>query len=61
MTPDYPVVLLEDGGALVIGSTVLEAFDRLEVLESTSEAVINAGFLGELKAMDDAVIEAFLK
>ena len=61
MTPDYPVVLLEDGGALVIGSTVLEAFDRLEVLESTSEAVINAGFLGELNAMDDGVIEGFLK
>jgi L-fuculose-phosphate aldolase len=65
VTPDYPVALLEDGGALVIGRTVLDAFDRLEVLETTSEAVINAGFLGEIKAMDDAVIdeliEAFLK
>ena len=65
VTPVYPVALLEDGGALVIGRTILDAFDRLEVLESTSEAVINAGFLGEVKSMDDAVIEeligAFLK
>jgi L-fuculose-phosphate aldolase len=59
------VALLEDGGALVIGRTILDAFDRLEVLESTSEAVINAGFLGSVKPMDDAVIDeligAFLK
>lgn len=65
VTPEYPVALLEDGGAIVIGRTVLDAFDRLEVLESTSEAVINAGFLGAVKSMDDAVIdeliEAFLK
>ena len=65
VTPEYPVALLEDGGALVIGRTILDAFDRLEVLESTSEAVINAGFLGSVKPMDDAVIDeligAFLK
>ena len=65
VTPEYPVALLEDGGALVIGRTILDAFDRLEVLESTSEAVINAGFLGEVKSMDEAVIDeligAFLK
>lgn len=65
VTPDYPVALLEDGGAIVIGRTILDAFDRLEVLESTSEAVINAGFLGTVRPMDDAVIdeliEAFLK
>jgi L-fuculose-phosphate aldolase len=65
VTPEYPVALLEDGGALVIGRTILDAFDRLEVLESTSEAVINAGFLGVVKSMDDSVIdeliEVFLK
>ena len=65
VTPEYPVALLEDGGALVIGRTILDAFDRLEVLESTSEAVINAGFLGAVRSMDDAVIDeligAFLK
>jgi L-fuculose-phosphate aldolase len=65
VTPEFPVALLEDGGALVIGRTILDAFDRLEVLESTSEAVINAGFLGAVKPMDDEVIDeligAFLK
>lgn len=65
VTPEYPVALIEDEGALVIGRTILDAFDRLEVLESTSEAVINAGFLGAVKPMDDEVIDeligAFLK
>jgi L-fuculose-phosphate aldolase len=65
MTPDYPVALLENGGALVLGRTILDAFDRLEVLESTADAVINARLVGEVKPMNDAVIEelieAFLK
>ncbi len=65
VTPEYPVALLEDGGALVIGKSILDAFDRLEVLETTAEAVINAGLLGAVNPMDDAVIEelveAFLK
>lgn len=65
VTPEYPVALLEDGGALVIGKSVLDAFDRLEVLETTAEAVINAGLLGAVNPMEDAVIEelveAFLK
>ena len=41
---------------LVTGSSVLDAFDRLEVLESTAEAVINARAIGEVSAMPDAVI-----
>ncbi len=61
VTPEYPVALLEDGGALVIGRTILDAFDRLEVLESTSEAVINAGCLGAVKSMDDSVIDELIK
>jgi L-fuculose-phosphate aldolase len=40
----------------VTGSSVLDAFDRLEVLESTAEAVIDAHSVGEVSAMPDAVI-----
>ena len=50
---------------LVCGTTILAAFDRLEVLESTAEAIINARHLGEIAPMNDAVIAeltaAFLK
>lgn len=52
-----PAAILENDGVLVTGSSVLDAFDRLEVLESTSEAVINAGALGNVQPMSDAVID----
>ena len=42
---------------LVAGTSILDAFDRLEVLESTAEAVINARALGEVASMSDQVIE----
>lgn len=51
-----PVALIENDGALVLGTSVLDAFDRLEVLESTAEAVIDAGAVGSLNRMDDATI-----
>jgi L-fuculose-phosphate aldolase len=64
ISPDQPVMLLENNGVLVAGTSVLDAFDRLEVLESTAEALINAQRLGTLCPMNDAAIdelvEAFL-
>lgn len=54
---EQPVSLLENDGVLVTGKDVLEAFDRLEVLESTAEALINSKVLGELAPMSDAAIE----
>ncbi|MCA9121050.1 MAG: class II aldolase/adducin family protein [Planctomycetales bacterium] len=52
-----PAAILQNDGVLVTGSTVLDTFDRLEVLESTAEAVINAISIGEVTAMPDRVIE----
>ena len=46
-----PTALLENDGVLVCGSSVLDAFDRLEVLEATAEAVINARHLGKITLM----------
>ncbi len=54
---ESPAVVLENDGVLVTGDSVLDAFDRLEVLESTAEAVINARAIGEVAAMDDGVIQ----
>jgi len=48
-----PIALLENDGVLVCGSSVLDAFDRLEVLEATAEAVINARHLGDITLMSD--------
>jgi L-fuculose-phosphate aldolase len=51
ITPKRPAALLENDGVLVAGADMLEAFDRLEVLESTSEAIINCQGLGRLAPM----------
>ncbi|MEM1068143.1 MAG: class II aldolase/adducin family protein [Planctomycetota bacterium] len=52
-----PAAILENDGVLVTGDSVLDAFDRLEVLESTAEAVINASSLGPVNTMSDPIIE----
>jgi len=52
-----PAAMLENDGVIVTGRSVLDTFDRLEVLESTAEAVINARAVGEISAMPDSVIE----
>lgn len=52
-----PAALLENDGVIVTGRSVLDAFDRLEVLESTAEALIDARAVGTLSTMSDAVID----
>ncbi|HEV2861918.1 MAG TPA: class II aldolase/adducin family protein [Pyrinomonadaceae bacterium] len=52
-----PIALLENDGVMVAGASVLEAFDRLEVLESTAEALINSRLLGDVAPMSDEVID----
>ena len=52
-----PTAILQNDGVLVTGSSVLDAFDRLEVLESTAEAVINARSIGDISVMPKAVID----
>ena len=51
-----PSLLLENDGVLVTGGTMLEAFDRLEVLESTAEAIINSKAIGTFSKMPASVI-----
>lgn len=57
VTPRRPAVVLQNDGVQVCGSSVLDAFDRLEVLESTCEAIINSRPLGPLAPMPDAAID----
>jgi len=53
VSPRHPAAILENDGVLVTGSDILEAYDRLEVLESTAEALINCRVLGALSPMSD--------
>lgn len=60
VTPSHPVALLENNGVLVAGRTVLDAFDRMEVLESTAAAILRSRSLAPIKPMPDAVIQELL-
>jgi L-fuculose-phosphate aldolase len=51
-----PVAIIENGGVLVLGRSVLDAFDRLEVLEATAETTIAGRQLGPLKPMPEHAI-----
>jgi L-fuculose-phosphate aldolase len=51
-----PIAVLENDGVLVVGRNVLDAFDRLEVLEATAETLINGRLIGLPKPMSNAVI-----
>jgi L-fuculose-phosphate aldolase len=54
--PDMPVALIQNDGVLACGATMLAAFDCLEVLESTAEALINSRPLGPISPMGDEAI-----
>lgn len=51
-----PVLLIENEGALIVGRNLLEAFDRLEVLEATAEALQLSRPLGPLVPMPDSAL-----
>jgi L-fuculose-phosphate aldolase len=57
-SPQQPALLLENDGVLVCGADILEAYDRLEVLESTAEALIDSRFIGALAPMPDKALRA---
>lgn len=56
VSTEAPTAILESNGVLVTGRSVFEAFDRLEVLESTAEALVNARALGELVPISDEAV-----
>jgi L-fuculose-phosphate aldolase len=53
---NHPALILENDGVLVSGGDILEAFDRLEVLESTAEALIDSRSIGKLAPMSEKAL-----
>lgn len=51
--PAHPAMLVEDNCAIVTGNSLLQAFDRLEVLESTAHSIINSLTLGPVVHISD--------
>lgn len=60
VTPANPVVLLRHNGVLVAGRNILDAFDRLEVLEATAGAIIQSRPLGPISPMSDEMTRDLL-
>jgi len=53
-------MFMENNGVLVLGTSVLDAFDRLEVFESTAEALINARPVGAVCPMEEGHIQRLM-
>ena len=58
LSADQPASILANRGLIVTGATVLEAFDRLEVLETTAKAICESRPLGPLNLISrEAIVE----
>lgn len=55
-TPQHPVLLVDNQCAIVAGTSLLNAFDRLEVLEYSAAAIIAAKDIGKLVLISDEEI-----
>jgi L-fuculose-phosphate aldolase len=51
-----PVALIENDCVLIVGQTVLQTFDRLEVAEFSARSLIDTGGIGTLVPICDAEI-----
>jgi L-fuculose-phosphate aldolase len=48
-----PIVLVDNDCVIVTGSSLLNAFDKLEVIEYSAKAVVASRSLGEIVAISD--------
>lgn len=56
-----PVMMVKDDCVIVTGSSLLQAFDRLEVLESTAQSIIDSSALGQIVHITDSETEDLKK
>ena len=56
LSPRTPVLLIQNDCVLTTGSTVLQAFDRLEVAEYSAKSLIDTSSIGELVPIGDEEI-----
>ena len=52
-----PAAMVENCCVIVTGNTLLQAFDRLEVMESTAHSIINATVLGKIVHISKGEVE----
>ncbi len=52
-----PAVMVDNDCVIVTGNTLLQAFDRLEVMESTAHSIINASAVGDIVHISQEEVE----
>ena len=55
--PSRPAVMVENSCVVVTGESLLQAFDRLEVMESTAHSIILSKEIGEIVHITDSEVE----
>jgi len=55
--PNVPVVIVENDCVIVTGASLLNAFDRLEVLEFSAKAIIAASVLGDIVKINEQQVK----
>ena len=56
-----PAAVIKNNGVIVVGDSVLSVFDKLEVLECSAEAVLDAKSIGGHVAMSQEIIDGLIK
>ncbi len=59
--PATPAVMVENDCVIVTGDSLLKAFDRLEVMESTAHSIINSAALGSIVHITSEEVEDLKK
>jgi L-fuculose-phosphate aldolase len=58
ISPRQPAVLIANEGLLVVGQSILQAYDRLEVAEFSARSLLDTRAIGQLKLITEGDIEA---
>lgn len=59
--PAHPALMVEDDCVIVTGNSLLQAFDRLEVMEATAHSIINSVDIGSIVHITDDEVEDLKK
>ncbi len=59
--PANPAVMVENDSVIVTGLSLLQAFDRLEVLEATAHSIIDSSRIGKIVHITDEEVEDIKK
>ena len=61
IAPNAPVVMLRNDCLLTVGSTLLQAFDRLEVAEFCANSLLSSRRLGGVKPITETQKKDLIK